>query len=1261
MKRLILSIFLLISLTQINCKTRKRLLKIFMLLAICILFNSNLKANYIYPIFPNGDTNVSTAARILFQTQYPVNMDLLRPTSPISLDNNGNLLSAHYLVVPTEYLDDPLRVFYSVECELYLSEQNLITILPYKPFNYNTQYSVVFSDFPLMVPDINNSNGYYDHPESLVFENYFTTISPPLNFEISFEKTHSLIWCDKDISIRFNNPIFPNDATLSEMFSIIESETGAVISVDVLLSQDGMTANLTPNSNLDAGAYFLKMNMAGYTGDERFDDSYRFVVTDKMVIVFKSNIDPYYRNSQYGYYSTFKYGDTAYFNTKRFLNDENNVFENWDLPGEDGVNYTVDSNGMLKIIFDCDNYFYNNSLAEQQITITANYMTNPIDTLIITFDTLSLSQVCDSTFHLHYKLTNSLTTTVVPTTYIVEGTQDQPGYVKTYNNSIHYTYHRYSYNTMVLHNYTIFDITDTCIIGIGTASGDGFFDENIEDIEIERSVAPYADNLMMNGHEVNVINGKYGLDIQLEKTNGCCVPGMPTGIHNFNLYINFVGESPIIFDFMNDGLINDASLMFSVLDFRGNCLNSAVGKNLFRNIANYKEFGVKIENVGTCETSIPYNIEIAPQYRNLYEIYNVYADGSSTAKSCYENIDNSSFNASGQLGINRQCGRNLYVQIRRKIVALDIFVHNVDPQVSVPTHKQANLYFMNGDNQKALNLTPKDVEILSNGSVENSIYGKKYGPVHTDIVKFGDIVNIITETQTTYYFYAGTTINADPFIEDDIGYYFDHWGPEPEGAIFTDLEEKGIELFFDGTQKVKTGDIFLSTGFRLEYIGVMKEGTAGTISGFKYYKVDNASNGIETATDIWENNQDNYDEGVAMNREMTGNNDLHKFTTALRFVFNKEYNAKTLEENIKICDVGKHSPELGANNQLAYLRDDGKECVNEYIWIPFKTGVQGATTISGLYTNGLPYWEVELKQPYKICHLQPFNININNYNGCIKSEQDEELSNISKIEQDGANFRSCTFPPGIKIDVERFHNYTHEDTYGGNIEAIITGFSISDKGELTVADVNSFAKVDPNDGRVEYRIVAPMRFPTAYYEELGTNNSFYVNTRVEAITRLFYKQRFMLNFHWIDDDKKKLWFLGGDCNDVVDLVYNSELAKKIFTLIGEPEIGEAASAVIESIGKIVKGLLCDGKNKYLDHNDFWLDYKGNLNKKADADGKPISWDLWGVGKYNMYTEQKRYAYGTFFRIGDFNNITGRYEVKPDAGSSTRIQIGVGDY
>jgi hypothetical protein len=93
---------------------------------------------------------------------------------------------------------------------------------------------------------------------------------------------------------------------------------------------------------------------------------------------------------------------------------------------------------------------------------------------------------------------------------------------------------------------------------------------------------------------------------------------------------------------------------------------------------------------------------------------------------------------------------------------------------------------------------------------------------------------------------------------------------------------------------------------------------------------------------------------------------------------------------------------------------------------------------------------INLFDPYPICHQQPFSINVNNYGGRIVNYKGSALSNISKTRPDGVDFRGCTEPPGILIDLKGFHNKSMKDNNGGNIEAIITGLTIVDRGRFTI-------------------------------------------------------------------------------------------------------------------------------------------------------------------------------------------------------------------
>jgi len=197
---------------------------------------------------------------------------------------------------------------------------------------------------------------------------YFDRFANLLFYKISFGNYGSEVFCTNDLTIKFNRPINSGDAELSEMFYI---STGTErIPVDIHLSEDGLLVKIVPQNDLPPGQYWLGMDFVDYTAQIHYNNSYLFWINEELVVKFTSNIDPNYRDSQYGSYSTFYMGDTVYFTPSVY---EGKNFVGWDLPGIAGINYTNIGNGTLKIIFDCENYFYNNNIKDGSITITAKY------------------------------------------------------------------------------------------------------------------------------------------------------------------------------------------------------------------------------------------------------------------------------------------------------------------------------------------------------------------------------------------------------------------------------------------------------------------------------------------------------------------------------------------------------------------------------------------------------------------------------------------------------------------------------------------------------------------------------------------------------------------------------------------------------------------------------------------------------------------------------------------------------------------------
>jgi len=1110
-------------------------------------------------------------------------------------------------------------MLYSIECEMYLSENNLITILPYKPYNYNTQYSVVFNNFPLMIPDITNPNGFYNQSVSVVFENYFTTVPVPLNFKISFENTYSLIWCGNAISITFNRPVNLDDTVLSNMFSIIESETGTVISVNVSLSGNGTVANLIPSNHLSGGTYFLRTNMVGYTGDERLDDSYRFVVADKIVITFKSNINPNYRDPQYGYYSTFNYGDTVQFSTHHFVNDYANVFSDWNLPGVEGTNYTVDSNGILRIIFDCENYFYNNHLSEQKITITSNYIDNPIDRIVLRADLSNLPLPCKQ-FHLNYELSNSLTKTV------------------NSNSDIIFTHRRYSDKPMSLYNTTDMSLADKCNmfvsnIRISTPDGTSIVIED-DKPEIILPVAPNNTNMYLNGEWIGGL-GNLHWDMTYEPTSPC-------EIYKYTIFLHLVGESFEKFHNGDEELKQYSSKMFKTLTFNDTDYNRDY---LF------SDNHLIIYNIGTisvADNEITYVIEIADEYKDLYEIYNFREVhiGTTPATKEYvkhylENPDAEGFTEkTGDLtGTNLHgCTTRVYIQIRRKIVSLDISVHKENQATSVPTYNQTHLGFLNNDNSKALKIRGDKSfdKMLIHGLSNDGVYGKRHEPDDANITKLSNSINVVTQEKTTYYFYAGDTITAEPFIREGIGYHFVRWIDDniPVGANYI-VDNKGntdrrFKWIIPKGQKKFEGDMLLGEGFRLEYIGVQKRGVRNTpvLDKYVFYSIDKESNVVNPP---WVDNDD-PDKGVGLNnRMMTVDREYHNWTTGLMFYFNQVPNYNTIKtvtgENILVSD--ERVTRSGSN-----VRYDGKPVAvyKQYYNTP---GAPWDDNISFPGMQGGRLMEFNLQHQlvkdgtlyaHTMSNLQPFSIRIDNVGGKIYSHSGKVLSNIS--DEVIVTYRNISESPQISIETSSFINNglkTNKTCRKDLRLKVVGSLFIDAEGKTPPLQVeNEFMKTD-EEGRIEFQY-RNRGFPENGIKQLSALGVWYNKTNFYTPhTQLLASSRIMCSFHWLDSMSTNKTL-----SNIIGFLTNADVLKLASSIFGLG-ITDGVAELIQKFGETVTKSIDDNRKKleFLGHNTFYLGFDGisnNLNARYSHTGELYDWNLWGVGRTGLYETTTKVAY-----------------------------------
>ena len=386
------------------------------LLVLLFSINSTTLFSQLHPMFPVGVTNASVSCQLRFFSEYPAD-DLPdgRRVSPYAFDQKGQPIAPCFYVIPTIHLHEALHDNsairrYAVQSTLFFDDEtNVIIIAPNQAFSYNTSYSVVFDNFPLLMPNIHNNNGYIAITVNDVFEDYITTITAPLSItSVSFEKTGNVVWnLNEDIVINFSKPINPKLEILDSIWTLIKvgeaTNSGQGLSYDFItiptlaeLSEDKMSVTVKPTVPFEAGAsYFLNVNWEKYLGDDFFNTSYGFRTPDRIIADIKvhfpnGNLPGEFKYKGYDGQKLYYYGDTIRLGFPAIYQDY--YLSEWRLPETtEGTLYNYGE--QLEIILDSDNYFSNahanpafNGIKRTGITIDVYYSENPIDILHFSSD-----------------------------------------------------------------------------------------------------------------------------------------------------------------------------------------------------------------------------------------------------------------------------------------------------------------------------------------------------------------------------------------------------------------------------------------------------------------------------------------------------------------------------------------------------------------------------------------------------------------------------------------------------------------------------------------------------------------------------------------------------------------------------------------------------------------------------------------------------------------------------------------------------------
>ncbi len=1312
--------------------------KIPVMLMFGIFLNLSAYAtDIIQPIFPNGDTEVSTAMQLTFQSLYPVDLPEYYQVSPSCYDGSGNRVPPKFYIIPTNHFDETMDYLnlYAVPCKLFISDSslNLLTIVPLRPFDNGKSYTVVFKDFPVLQPNTSAPNGYTSTLLNTVFYDMFTTIGYPTHVaDISFDKTGGRLWCaNNDIVVNFNKPITPKSSVIQGMFKlnrvgdVINNPDGTVsygqvpVPINVTLINGGMSAKIDPVSSLVYGGdYWLSTHFDSYLGNSDANGNYHFTVADEIIV----SVDVYHpggailpascRNAGFGGYRRYKMGDTAYLSLPTLVGAY--YLQGWELP-EGAYGEISEDGGHLKLIFDCNNFFRtaqgNAALAalNDGLKIRGRYEYNPIDTLEINLP--RRPEIASS--YPNYE----------------QGLMVRGSLLKIGNNR--FTFQRYGYIPLEV-DYTpgvraatggdvgphaaatAVSIVSANILGQSLGGNGGLVLQKPMPGSTSKSLVAAPSNggnisiSIQNGKVV--IGGHYEQKMEtltISENDKFSVEIIIDG--NVGREIGkAIDPISIVQTLTLTGGVASPTQIFNKQDFLFSRVEkiAATDEKAFKAIATVPttiDYTVSLSNSD-------YEIYLVSDNRRVYELLTIEPNLSGVTKG-YPGGDRYHINYSlpgsnevrGKITADAFYRSNiLKIHVRRKIMEyqFDVVIEDINVSPKSKAVPPFDVVYMQFDGFKPLELSERqpDVHTVVNDGGEyfkpylNSFGksfalkpdgGKPYYLRHdadmTDVAKYGPegkACRIPTREKTSVYFYSGESFTATPYFKENSGYKFKKYINLSDGHV--NYENLSLPVRNVNTIRKKESNILLAeAGFRLDYIGVTEINANQGV--FKYFKIDDAS--PDRGYPLWsEGELTNPDKGVGMTLKK-GTDGLHSKTAQIQFLFNKEFDSQSVIDNIVIRD---HFSIWGT-----HIRPDNTSIKRSIDGIPTameKYPYYGdLNVVPNMNVHGFPTLQITLLEQVTpgsflafqpaICHLQPFEILINNPDDnpimsiYWKDHQiAEPLSNIPPI---GRTFEASTCPPGISIQNDNFVNHNYSDDNGNNAEVYLYSYTIADiLNSKPLQSIDSLYSKD-SLGRFVYNVDGAKRYPSSGYTPLSFCGNF-DNTDVQFWKDILFDKQRLLHFtHWIDDDAYSA------CTEVITTV--TETAKQII----KEYIGDTDAAVINIAIDFAKELAQEGicsDDDEIGFNHFWLVKDGgmtNFNNKYRISNCGLElfeqdWRLWGVGQYNMYQEVIRSAYDVEFdaelvihfeTIDANGTITTIYKVKPSIipTMGTRIKIQLGDF
>jgi len=384
-----------------NSQNKMWVLKSLILILMILPILEAKANNYTEPVFPKDcQQNVTRTPIIHIRTDYPVDESSLTEFAPWDMTDSTNVRDGNFFLIPKEIYDnepDSVYVLFTSQLHILLEDSVNIKLVPQFKLDYDLEYALVIKDnLKLLKP---NGSGTDTVSTATSYSCMFKTLPPP--YEIANTNLdNGYIHCNDTIKINFNRKLDLSQYQLDnsfQMFKInepVEKPLGVIeYSRDTLefsysLSNDSSTVNIVPAESELGEDYLFTCSLSFINGNDSFGG---FVVEKPYSIPSRATIQflaspvqtsdtlpTAIRDINGPGQRTIKDGDTVLSVFPMMVDDF--VFSHWEgLPMLPGIE--IEKN-VLRIIGSCENI--------EDIRIFAKYIPVPIDTLV--FDTLRVDE-----------------------------------------------------------------------------------------------------------------------------------------------------------------------------------------------------------------------------------------------------------------------------------------------------------------------------------------------------------------------------------------------------------------------------------------------------------------------------------------------------------------------------------------------------------------------------------------------------------------------------------------------------------------------------------------------------------------------------------------------------------------------------------------------------------------------------------------------------------------------------------------------------